>query len=65
MKLNIRPLEAGDYDSILVDWWNDWRWTAPAKDFLPENVIKNTVKNSSSAHVFPRVNLICAMGSHV
>tara|TARA_R110002126_G_scaffold37255_1_gene112713 strand:- start:9071 stop:9481 length:411 start_codon:yes stop_codon:yes gene_type:complete len=37
MKLNIRPLEVGDYDNILVDWWSDWRWTAPTKDFLPEN----------------------------
>ena len=37
MKLNIRPLEVSDYDNILVDWWNDWRWTAPTKDFLPEN----------------------------
>lgn len=37
MKLNIRPLEVSDYDNILVDWWSDWRWTAPTKDFLPEN----------------------------
>jgi RimJ/RimL family protein N-acetyltransferase len=37
MKLNIRPLEVSDYDNILVGWWNDWRWTAPTKDFLPEN----------------------------
>tara|TARA_R100000935_G_scaffold14394_1_gene28887 strand:+ start:3647 stop:4057 length:411 start_codon:yes stop_codon:yes gene_type:complete len=37
MKLNIRPLEVSDYDNILVKWWNDWRWTPPSKDFLPEN----------------------------
>ena len=37
MKLNIRPLEVSDYDNILVGWWNDWRWTATTKDFLPEN----------------------------
>jgi len=37
MKLNIRPLEVSDYDNILVGWWNDWRWIAPTKDFLPEN----------------------------
>ena len=37
MKLNIRPLEVSDYDNILVGWWADWRWTAPSKDFLPEN----------------------------
>ncbi|MDA8940728.1 hypothetical protein N9H34_01195 [bacterium] len=37
MKLNIKPLKVSDYDNTLVGWWNDWRWTAPAKDFLPEN----------------------------
>jgi hypothetical protein len=37
MKFNIRPLIAEDYDNILCGWWNDWRWTAPPKDFLPEN----------------------------
>ena len=34
MKLNIRPLEVSDYDNILVDWWADWRWTAPSRDFM-------------------------------
>ena len=37
MKFNIRKLNSLDYDSILVKWWKDWRWTAPPKDFLPEN----------------------------
>jgi|TARA_R110000782_G_C14605356_1_gene391541 hypothetical protein len=37
MKFEIRKLNQEDYDSILVDWWKDWRWTPPAKDFLPED----------------------------
>jgi len=37
MKFNIRKLNQEDYDSILVDWWKDWRWTPPSRDFLPEN----------------------------
>ena len=37
MKLNVQPLKVTDYDAVLVDWWNDWRWTPPSKDFLPEN----------------------------
>lgn len=34
---NIRPLKDTDYDDILVGWWNDWGWTHPNRDFLPEN----------------------------
>jgi len=37
MIFNIRPLELDDYDTILVDWWKDWGWTPPPKDFLPDN----------------------------
>lgn len=37
MSLYIRPLVATDYDSILLQWWSDWRWTAPSRDFLPDN----------------------------
>lgn len=37
MKLNIRPLIAEDYDKILCEWWKDWRWTPPSKDFLPDD----------------------------
>ena len=37
MKFNIRKLNQEDYDSILVDWWEGWKWTPPSKDFLPEN----------------------------
>jgi|TARA_R110000803_G_scaffold105384_2_gene173587 hypothetical protein len=36
MTLNIKPLGSDDYDDILVQWWKDWRWTPPKKDFLPE-----------------------------
>ena len=37
MELNIRPLKDDDYETILVGWWNDWNWTPPLKDFLPDN----------------------------
>ena len=36
MKFNIQPLKEDDYDKVLVKWWKDWRWTPPAKDFLPD-----------------------------
>jgi len=36
MKFNARLLEDGDYENILCDWWKDWKWDAPSKDFLPE-----------------------------
>jgi hypothetical protein len=35
--MEVRKLNSEDYDSILVKWWKDWRWTAPTKDFLPNN----------------------------
>ena len=35
--LTTRALSESDYDEILVGWWNDWGWTPPMKDFLPEN----------------------------
>lgn len=37
MIFDIRPLELDDYDTILKKWWDDWGWTAPPKDFLPDN----------------------------
>lgn len=41
MELNtgfsIRPLAENDYDDILFNWWKDWGFTPPLKDFLPEN----------------------------
>ena len=37
MNLNLTPLKTGDYDSILVDWWKQWDWTPPQRDFLPQD----------------------------
>ena len=37
MEFNIRKLNSSDYDDILVDWWKDWGWEPPQKDFLPED----------------------------
>lgn len=37
MDLKIIPLSYNDYDNILSDWWKDWGWTPPARDFLPQN----------------------------
>jgi hypothetical protein len=38
MELNIRPLTLEDYDTILVGWWNGWRWSeVPSRDILPQN----------------------------
>jgi len=35
--LNIRPLTYEDYEETLVGWWTDWGWTAPTRDFLPDD----------------------------
>lgn len=35
--LNIRPLTYEDYDETLVGWWAAWGWTAPTRDFLPND----------------------------
>jgi hypothetical protein len=37
MELNIRELNENDYDEILVEWWKQWGWTPPQKDFLPND----------------------------
>jgi len=37
MSLSTKLLSSTDYDTILVKWWADWGWTAPSRDFLPEN----------------------------
>lgn len=37
MELTIRQLNDNDYQEILVDWWKQWGWTAPEKDFLPDD----------------------------
>ena len=36
-ELNTRKLNEADYDDILVQWWKDWGWEAPNRDFLPED----------------------------
>ena len=35
--MTVRYLNESDYDSTLCKWWEDWRWTPPSKDMLPEN----------------------------
>jgi hypothetical protein len=37
MELSIRNLNENDYQDTLVDWWKDWGWTPPEKDFLPDD----------------------------
>lgn len=37
MDLTIKRLAENDYEAILIGWWNDWNWTPPMKDFLPDN----------------------------
>jgi len=37
MKLNVLPLVETDYEEILCQWWKDWRWVPPSRDFLPDN----------------------------
>ena len=37
MELNIQKLKDNDYEKLLVNWWKDWGWEAPPKDFLPDN----------------------------
>ena len=33
---DIRQLQEGDYEKFLVNWWEDWGWEPPQKDFLPD-----------------------------
>lgn len=35
--LRVKALTYTDYDETLVRWWNDWGWTPPSRDFLPDN----------------------------
>ena len=37
MELYIRELNENDYDEILVEWWKQWGWLPPKRDFLPDN----------------------------
>ncbi len=32
-----RWLIDSDYEDTLVNWWKDWRFPPPPKDFLPDN----------------------------
>ena len=34
MEFGIRKLNPSDYEDVLVKWWKDWGWQAPAKDFF-------------------------------
>ena len=36
MSFSVRYLNENDYD-LLCQWWKDWNWTAPPRDFLPQN----------------------------
>ena len=35
--MDVRYLKEDDYDTILKGWWEQWRWTAPNRDMLPQN----------------------------
>ena len=37
MELTIRNLNESDYHNILVDWWIQWGWEPPKRNFLPDN----------------------------
>lgn len=37
MALKIRELNNSDYEDILVEWWKQWGWEPPQKDFLPDD----------------------------
>ena len=37
MELYIRELQDNDYEDILVEWWQQWGWEPPQKDFLPRD----------------------------
>jgi len=37
MELEIRTLCDTDYEDILVEWWRQWNWEPPVKDFLPDD----------------------------
>lgn len=36
MEFSVRYLIESDYD-VLCQWWKNWRFPAPPRDFLPEN----------------------------
>lgn len=50
--MEMRFLTHSDYD-ILSDWWKSWRWTPPAREFLPEN-------GTGGVMIFDKDTLLCA-----
>lgn len=36
MEFSVRYLKEEDYN-MLCEWWKDWKWTPPPRDFLPQN----------------------------
>lgn len=53
MDLTIRTLNESDYHNILVDWWIQWGWEPPKRDFLPDNATGGII-------VYDGDNPICA-----
>lgn len=37
MEITCRKLNKDDYDQYLVNWWRDWNWDPPEREFLPDN----------------------------
>jgi hypothetical protein len=35
--LIVRALNEDDYEQVLTEWWRQWGWRAPMRDFLPAN----------------------------
>lgn len=48
MNFKARLITESDYDNILKQWWKDWRWQAPPKDFLPNGFNGIIVSNDES-----------------
>lgn len=43
MGILVRQLNANDYDDILVKWWQGWGWSAPSRDFLPDDATSGLI----------------------
>jgi GNAT superfamily N-acetyltransferase len=46
----IRQLNVDDYDKTLVPWWNQWGWTPPQRDFLPDNGVGGLIVFDDVSH---------------
>jgi|TARA_R110002126_G_scaffold290439_1_gene447384 hypothetical protein len=53
MDFSIRKLKTSDYDDLLVGWWEDWGFTPPNREVLPDNA-------KSGLIVFDKTKPICA-----